>query len=314
LLELQSDLWLDQPDAHERIDDRVARSCCSPEEAAGLHHFADNGYLTFSLGLTDEFCKGFDDEVGGLWNDRPDDLAVSPPGFDGPTAFNDYDGLFREVGYRIPDLHGHSEHALDLYLHAKIFRMVELIYDAPAIAFQSLYFEYGSQQALHRDPMFVVTEPPSHLLASWVALEDITPESGPLAYVPQSHHLPWFEFVEGSGSVVCGQKIGTGRRAEFAENNRATIRERGLEVLPFTCKRGDVFIWHAGLVHGGTQIQDRAKTRKSFVTHYCTAANKSQRKASMRVRDGEGWRREFRSTETVIDRGHARGLDNPLRT
>ena len=37
-------------------------------------------------------------------------------------------------------------HARELYLHPKIFRMVELIYGEPAIAFQSLYFEYGSQQ------------------------------------------------------------------------------------------------------------------------------------------------------------------------
>src|SRR6266516_4337125 len=77
------------------------------------------------------------------------------------------------------------------------FRFVELIFGAPAIAFQSLYFEYGSQQGLHRDPMFVVTDPPSHLLASWVALEDITPDSGPLAYVPGSQHLPWYEFEPG---------------------------------------------------------------------------------------------------------------------
>ena len=40
--------------------------------------------------------------------------------------------------------------------------MVELIYGEPAIAFQSLYFEYGSQQGLHRDPMFVFTEPIRH--------------------------------------------------------------------------------------------------------------------------------------------------------
>ena len=312
MLELQSDLWLDQPDAHDRIEERLARGCMSAEEAAGLHVFADDGYLKFGLDLAPDFCAGFDDEVTRLWAERPNDLAVSPAGFDGPTAFDDYDGLFREVGYRIPDLHSHSAHALDLYLHPKIFRMVELIYDAPAVSFQSLYFEYGSQQALHRDPMFVVTDPPAHLLASWVALEDIDPQSGPLAYVPKSHHLPWYEFE--AGSVVCGQKVGPAPRAEFAETTRTMIRERELEVLPFTCRRGDAFIWHAGLVHGGSPIEDRAKTRKSFVTHYCTAVNKTKRTASMRVRDGDGWRREFRNTETVIERGHARGLDNPLRT
>ena len=39
------------------------------------------------------------------------------------------------------------------------------------------------------------------------------------------------------------------------------IRERELEVLPFTCRRGDAFIWHAGLVHGGSPIEDRTRRR-----------------------------------------------------
>ena len=310
-MELQSDLWLDQPDAHDRIEARRAAGELSADETAALHRFAADGYLTFSLGIDAEFCRAFDDDVAKLWNERPADLAVSPPGPAGPTAFADWDGPVREIGYRIPDLHSHSPHARELYLHPQIFRFVELIYGAPAIAFQSLYFEYGSQQGLHRDPMFVVTDPPSHLLASWIALEDITPDSGPLAYVPGSHHLPWYEFEP--GSVVCNQGVSPERRAEFRDWTQAQMRERGLEVAPFTCRRGDAFIWHAGLVHGGTPIENPAKTRRSFVVHYCTAAHKTSRTAGMRVREGDGWRRAARTTETVIQGENARGLENPLR-
>jgi phytanoyl-CoA hydroxylase len=309
-LELQSDLWLDQPDAHERIEERLARGTVSAEEAALLHVFVDDGYLKFAIDVDEEFARGFDDEVSRIWEERPADLAISL--FDGPTAFSDYDGRVRNVGYRIPDLHSHSAHALDLYLHPKLFRMVELVYDQPAISFQSLYFEYGSQQALHRDPMYVVTEPPAHLLASWVALEDIRPDSGPLAYVPTSHRLPWFEFDP--GTVVCGQKVPAEKREQFEEWKRETIRDRALDVKEFTCRRGDAFIWHAGLLHGGSRIGDREQTRKSFVVHYCTAANYASRGASMRVREGDAWRREHRRTDNVIQRATGRGLDNPLRT
>jgi hypothetical protein len=312
LLELQSDLWLDQPDAHERIEERVSSGRVSEAEAVLLHGFVDEGYMKFPLALDEDFCAGFEADVARLWQERPGDLAVSPPGPDGPMAFSDYDGPVRVPGYRIPDLHSHSEHALEMYLHAPIFRMIELIYDQPAIAFQSLYFEYGSGQALHRDPMFVVTDPPTHLLASWVALEDVTPTSGPLAYVPKSHRWPWFEFDE--GTVVCGGGVPPSKRKEHAEWTRAMIREQQLEVLPFTCRRGDAFIWHAGLLHGGSPIDDAEQTRRSFVVHYCTAANKKSRTARMRVRDGEGWDRTSRTTESVIERDHGRGLDNPLRT
>ncbi len=309
-MELQSDLWLDQPDAHERIDDRLARDLVSADEAAGLHGFVDDGYLKFHLAIDDAFCRGFDSEVSRIWEERPPDLAVSL--FDGPTAFSDYDGRVRNIGYRIPDLHSHSAHARDLYLHPTMFRMMELIYGEPAVAFQSLYFEYGSGQALHRDPMFVVTKPVSHLLASWVALEDVDPDSGPLAYVPGSHRWPWFEFEP--GTVVCGPKVTKERREEFDVWKRSMMRERGVEAMPFTGRRGDAFIWHGGLLHGGIPVHDRTLTRKSFVVHYSTAAHYTSRTAMMRVREGEGWRRRTHSTETVLERDGGRGLDNPLRT
>jgi len=310
-LQLQSDLWLDQPDATERIAERQAHGDITSAEADALRRFAAEGYLTFSLGLDDTFCRAFDDDVSRLWQERPADLAVSPPGPGGPTAFSDWDGPVREIGYRIPDLHSHSSHARELYLHAKVFRLVELIYGEPAVAFQSLYFEYGSQQGLHRDPMFVVTDPPAHLLATWIALEDVAPDSGPLAYVPGSQHLPWYEFE--AGSVVCNQGVSAERRAEFRDWTHAQMRERGLEVMPFTCRRGDAFIWHAGLVHGGTPIENPDTTRRSFVVHYSTAANKTSRTAGMRVRDGDSWRRAQRSTEALLHNDHGRGLDNPLR-
>jgi phytanoyl-CoA hydroxylase len=311
-LELQSDLWLDQPDAHDRIDQRLAGDAVSADEAALLHVFVDDGYMKFAIDVDEVFCKGFDADVSRLWEERPGDLALSPPGPEGPTAFRDYEGPIRDPGYRIPDLHGHSDHARELYLQPTIFRMVELIYGQRAVAFQSLYFEYGSQQSLHRDPMFVVTNPPTHLLASWVALEDVTAQSGPLAYVPKTHRWPWFEFEE--GSVVCGAKIPPAKRKEHSDWTRAMLQERELDVMRFTCARGDAFIWHAGLLHGGTPIDDAGQTRRSFVTHYCTAANKTSRTASMRVRDGDGWRRISNTTETLIENEHGRGLDNPHRT
>jgi len=112
---------------------------------------------------------------------------------------------------------------------------------------------------------------------------------------------------------VCKQGVTAERRAEFRDWTHAQMRERGLEVAAFTCRRGDAFIWHSGLVHGGSPIDNADQTRRSFVVHYCTAEHKTSRTAGMRVRDGEGWRRDARSTDTVIESADARGLENPLR-
>ncbi len=308
-MERVPDLWIDGPDAHERIDERCASGFMTTGEANALHSFVDVGYLKLSIDLPDDFAGGFADDVSRLWVERPVDLAVSPPGKGGPTSFGHYDGPTKPVGYRIPDMHSHSSHALDLYLDPTVFRMVELICGEPAIAFQSLYFEYGSEQGLHRDPMFVATRPVSHLVAAWIALEDVTEEAGPLAYVPESHRLPYFEFTP--GTVICGQAVPPRRTREFQQSLRATMQEQGLTVQQFTCRKGDAFIWHSGLVHGGSPIADKTRTRKSFVTHYSTAANYRSREASLQVHDGDRWRKRRATTDFVIDRGETRGLDNP---
>ena len=36
----------------------------------------------------------------------------------------------------------------------------------------------------------------------------------------------------------------------------------------FEAQAGDVFIWHVQLYHGGSAIEDQARTRRSLVTHY----------------------------------------------
>ena len=79
-MQVRSALWLDQPDAHEQIDARLEVDAVTPDEAKSLHHFVDEGYLKVSLGLDESFCAGLDDEISALWQHRPADLAVSPPG------------------------------------------------------------------------------------------------------------------------------------------------------------------------------------------------------------------------------------------
>jgi hypothetical protein len=83
-------------------------------------------------------------------------------------------------GVRILDLHSHAAGTLSFYLNAQMHRLCSLIFGAQAVATQSLYFEYGSTQSLHRNPWYVNHSPNSHLLAIWFALEDVHPDFLPL--------------------------------------------------------------------------------------------------------------------------------------
>ncbi|EOD04575.1 hypothetical protein EMIHUDRAFT_221086 [Emiliania huxleyi CCMP1516] len=110
-------------------------------------------------------------------------------------------GLPHQAGTKILEAHSHSKALSNLLRHPKLFRMVELVLDDVGVATQSLLFSHGSKQALHRDPWFVPTNPASTMLASWVAMEDISPNSGPLAFIPGSHRLPW-KLLDGTGDIL----------------------------------------------------------------------------------------------------------------
>src|SRR5207245_886594 len=121
---------------------------------------------------------------------------------------------------------------------------------------------------------------------------------------------PWFEFAP--GTIACGHQVPRERVEDFHLWLQHQMREHGLKWRVLTCKRGEAFIWHGGLVHGGQAIKNPERTRKSFVVHYSTAAHYKSRTARMRVRDNGGWRVVTGTTQSVAERPGARGLEAPL--
>jgi hypothetical protein len=308
--QLNSDLWLDQPDAHSRVDERVASRSLSTADATLLRKFVDDGYLTTSIDLRASVTDDLDAEIGRLWQERPANVAVAVPGPEAATSLGDFQGAERQYGYRIPDLHGASPTALSLYLQPEIFRLIDLIFDQQSVAFQSLYFEHGSMQSLHRDPMFAPTRPVPHLVAAWIALEDISPDSGPLFFLPGSHRLPWFEFQENSVALTPKARA---RQPEYQSWIQELLGRERREWKRFVCRRGDVMIWHAGLMHGGSKILNPTTTRKSFVVHYSTSATYHERRGRMQVRDGDQMRLLRASTDTIAEVPGARGFESPMK-
>ncbi|HVT19444.1 MAG TPA: phytanoyl-CoA dioxygenase family protein [Thermoanaerobaculia bacterium] len=312
---LASDLWVDQPDAQRRIESRLKRGEIGAEQAEKLRHFVERGYLTFASALPERVYGELAEDIERVWREKPADLAYASQGR--LRSFAEAEsGRDRRPSYRIADLYSHSAAAREIYLWRPIFDYVELILGGPAVATQALYFEYGSQQALHRDPVFVQTRPPSHLLAAWVALEDIDPKSGPLIYVPGSHRLPYYQFEPGEHRFDHG-RYGERESNAMAEFDREQVRAHGLGSETLTCRRGEVLIWHSSLLHGGSPVEDPARTRKSFVIHFSTLGTyKLRRQSLVELVPGPGGelveRPRIFETETLLEAGGCRGFANPV--
>ena len=42
--------------------------------------------------------------------------------------------------------------------------------------------------------------------------------------------------------------------------------------MTFHANRGDVFLWHGALIHGGSRARDTTMTRRSLVLHYSSVS------------------------------------------
>jgi ectoine hydroxylase-related dioxygenase (phytanoyl-CoA dioxygenase family) len=275
-------------------------------EAENLRKFAEDGYVVISLEVSANDAAQFNDDVNRLWREKPRNIAYaydSPPRRMSASVENEH----RRPRYRIHDMHSASETARRLYLDRMLLRYAALILEQPAVATQSLYFEFGSQQALHRDSIVVPTPIFGELLAAWIALEDIDERSGPLEFVPGSHKLPMYEFRPGQ-YMYDASTMGEAEVRAAMQFHEEESAKRGLTPKRFIARRGQALIWHSALLHGGATVADESLTRKSFVVHYSTLRNHPARSITLQ----DNGRSEVWTTRETIERDGARGFANPL--
>lgn len=209
----------------------------------------------------------------------------------------------------------------DLYLeHASVRRLAlnerlvpllqRLLGDRPALC-NSLSLEYGTEQPDHVDSLYMTPRTQAHLVAAWVALEDCSSESGLLRYWPGSHRIGPYRFSNGGRHFVPEEADAWGAWM------RNEVGKRGLRSELFAACKGDVFIWHAQLLHGGSPIADRERTRRSIVLHYFSESDCRAMGSRLVPASGGFWiRRSHQPIPGSFNawmRSHVGGLGRDLR-
>jgi ectoine hydroxylase-related dioxygenase (phytanoyl-CoA dioxygenase family) len=172
--------------------------------------------------------------------------------------------LLGETEAKVLDLHTRLDSAAQVVFAPAILDFLTDVFQGDAVAFQCLYFEYGSQQGCHQDTAFVYVTPPHQLVASWVALEDVVPGAGELFYYPGSQRLDDLIFAGGTKALRGGDPDA----ATYSAQLEGIASEAGLSRHLLHIAKGDALMWAADLMHGGAPIEAR-HTRRSLVTHYC---------------------------------------------
>ena len=228
-----------------------------------------DGYLVLPGLISDEYCDAIVAEMAkycggtraglgskitvdilqGEWSGRLLNIADVP------------DEAFR-TPFKINNLFTESEVVRKAMFKPELRSVLANILGSEPVAINSLNFKYGSQQPAHIDSWYMPPPKDNSLVVASICLEDVDPEAGPLVYYPGSHLIPGYRFSHGGLNAV----------EEEMQDCRGyldrELTERGLEPRRFLGKKGDVFIWHCQLLHGGSPILRSEKTRKSLVVHY----------------------------------------------
>ena len=163
---------------------------------------------------------------------------------------------------KISDLFLSVPEVRDLALTPSMIPILQSLLGQTPVLCNSLYLERGSAQPAHVDALYMTPRTPKHLIATWVALEDTHEDAGPLEYFPGSHLIDQMKFSNGQYHAVESEM------PHWQAYMHQAVEKAGLKSASFAAKKGDVFIWHANLLHGGGPIHNPALTRKSLVFHF----------------------------------------------
>ncbi|GAB3483162.1 phytanoyl-CoA dioxygenase family protein [Polaromonas eurypsychrophila] len=222
--------------------------------------------------------------VESIRRERPLDVVVDMLDTGDRTALgllSLQDAMTRRM--KINDLHLVVPEVRALALNNGIGSILQDLLGHTPVLCNSLYFEKGSAQPAHVDSLYMTPATPQHLIAIWVALEDTHPDAGPLEYYPGSHLIEQMKFSNGSYHFIPGEM------PNWHTYMANQVKQKGLKITSFAAKKGDVFVWHSDLLHGGGQIKNPALTRKSLVFHYYSEVDCRSRHETLMPQSGAFW-------------------------
>ena len=249
--------WLDYSNFEERVGARLTAGEIDAEQAAKCLYWARRGYIVLerliSPEILDEVWSAYDNAVSsGKFRLPPEPAANGDP----------HPGRYLNPHKKIGAF-------CRILKHRGLLAWLRLLTDREPKPLQTIMSHKGSQQAVHSDSIHMTTYPLGYLTAAWIAFEDISPDSGPLVYYPGSHKLPYiFSHHVGIGENDLRSVGYQTFQQKYEPFIARLIQEHHLEPEYFHARKGDVLIWHANLLHGGSTRRNLELTRKAVVCHF----------------------------------------------
>jgi ectoine hydroxylase-related dioxygenase (phytanoyl-CoA dioxygenase family) len=241
--------WCESPFFYDLLEHQNL----SEEDKQFAIDFHENGYAIIDLELSDDAITDLVDEIDKINSEQ--DVKVQEQGYHYSKGKRIFEGWKR------------SKLLKSLSLNQIVLNKLNILYKKPVIPFQTITFNYGSNQPFHSDVIHFHSMPHRWLAACWVALEKMDENNGSLVYIPGSHKLPIFDFYDLKiKAPEYGKQFDS--YAEYENFIQQLVDSKELKTETLICNPGQALLWSANLIHGGAEIKDQMRTRYSQVTHY----------------------------------------------
>jgi len=123
----------------------------------------------------------------------------------------------------------------------------------------------SSEKPWHQDSTYSNPAAFNNYIGAWVAVEDVSYETGPFQLIPKSHtwdinkHDAYSR--EGNGETRDGKWYNFEIEKQIEKNTK-------VEYFTFLAQKGDLLIWHGNLLHRALTPVNKMATRKAVIGHY----------------------------------------------
>jgi hypothetical protein len=177
-------------------------------------------------------------------------------------------------GLKLFDLHAHAPEIRYLGLNEILGPVLAALFGQTPVLCHSVYQDQTRLLPPLADALLVPPRSAGHLISIFVAMDDVSADTGAVELVPGSHKLPLSDAEELS---------------DWRSDMYEAAREKNLKKSRLAMKKGDVLVRHCQLLHGIAAPASFGLPQKSYVFHYWSAADLQAGEKKLLAQAGAFW-------------------------
>jgi len=195
----------------------------------------------------------------------------------------------RQGGWPDPIPYMRHPEVANLFLYPPLTRELESLIGEPAGLHLNLTGWVSTERNWHQDTYLNPSHVGDYYAAVWIALDDISPLSGPFEFVPGSHR--WRVLERDKVCNLLGVSSDDHRWPKLTEGPvhaalETVIAASGRDVERHLPCRGDVLIWHGRLAHRGSPPAISGMLRRAAIAHYSGVNHRSDMPQAIQTTEG----------------------------